>query len=224
MTAMALNLTVATVSLSCVVLTAVAMFAPLMGGGMDPKVWFGWHPVLMTLAFPCLMTLGRWSYLTGDSRPLTSQRALHGILMGLGSLAMLLGYLAIFEAHLPQSKFFAYDFKAGAWSPDWKRVVHVYLGYALIVAVLAQAFMGARKLQVLGTGQRVLTFHGSLGKAVILLACFNIIIAIRFWGWSTPMKVCLYALTIAAGVFGALWPRPSKASEGEDASLFAGPA
>lgn len=219
-----LNLCVALVALGSVVLTAIAMFAPVAGGGMDPKVWFGWHPVLMTLAFPCLMTLGRWSYLTNDDRPLTSQRALHGILMGLASLAMLLGYLAIFQAHLPQSKFFGYDFKAGAWSPDYKRIVHVYLGYALIFAVLAQALMGARKLQILGTGQRVLTFHGNLGKGIVLLGLVNILIAIRFWAWSPVMKASLYALTIAAGVFAVVWPRPPKPNDGEDANLLPGQA
>jgi len=218
-----LTLFVSFACLGSVALMAIAMFAPVMGGGMDPKIWFGWHPVLMTLAFPCLMTMGRWSYLTGDDRPLASQRTLHGVLMGLGSLAMLLGYLAIFEAHLPQAKFFGYDFKNKVWA-EYKRVIHVYLGYLLILVVLVQACMGAWKMRVLGTGRKVMTFHGSLGKAIVLLGCVNILIAIRFWFWSSGMKVVLYAATLLAGLFGTVWPRPAKSGGGEDSQLLPGQA
>lgn len=192
-----------------VVLTAIGMFGPVQGGGIDPKKWFGWHPVLMSLAFPCLMTFGRWTYI--DERPLRIQRVLHACVMCLAMIAMLFGYLAIFMAHLSPPKFFGYYFKDKAWA-EWKRVLHVYIGYTLIVAVIVQTLIGARKLKLLGTGKRTMTFHGKLGKGIIVVAAFNVIIGIRFWGWSVPMKVPMYVLVVLTVLFSVVWPRPSNAT------------
>mmetsp|Transcript_25701 Transcript_25701/g.79001 ORF Transcript_25701/g.79001 Transcript_25701/m.79001 type:complete len:229 (-) Transcript_25701:127-813(-) len=205
-------------SLAAVALTAVGMFAPVAGGGMDPKSWFAWHPVLMSLAFPCLMPLGRFPYLAGEGLEPGSRRAVHGAIMALATVAMLLGYLCIFKAHWPAKKFFGYDFKNGQWAP-YLRIIHVYLGYLLIAAVLAQAAMGALKMNLLGKGQRAFTFHGQLGKAIVIFGLANTLVAIRFWGWTNAMKVPLYVAVLFAGLFGVVWPRPAK-DAGEDEHLL----
>mmetsp|Transcript_31727 Transcript_31727/g.73635 ORF Transcript_31727/g.73635 Transcript_31727/m.73635 type:complete len:227 (-) Transcript_31727:166-846(-) len=217
------NSSVAVAGLGSVVLTAIGMFGPVVGGNMDPKVWFAWHPIFMSLAFPCLMTYGKWVYVVNDDRPLSARRTLHGVCMSTASLAMLIGYLCIFMAHLPQEKFFGYDFKNGKWA-EYRRVVHVYLGYLLICAVLVQALVGARKLQLLGKGQRTLTFHGKLGKVIMVLAGLNIIIAVRFWAWKSSMKVPLYIFVIASTVFATVWPSKEKVGFNEDEQLLTGTA
>jgi len=218
---MAVEASVAIVATGSAAFMAFGIFGPVTGGGMDPKGWFPWHPVLMSLSFPCLMLLGRWSYIAGD-RPLDSQRKLHALLMALATIAMLIGYLAIFQSHLELGKFFGYDFKKKVWS-DPLRILHVYLGYALILGVLAQAVIGARKMQFLAMGQRILTFHGTLGKALIVGGAVNVAVAVLFWGWTTSLKVPLYALSLLAAVFGGAWPRPAK-TDAEDQSLIRGEA
>ena len=46
------------------VMILVAMFGNVDGGNKDPKTWFPWHPVLMMLGFPSLMSFGRHAYVT----------------------------------------------------------------------------------------------------------------------------------------------------------------
>merc|ERR1711865_856149 len=121
-------------------------------GSIPMSSWFGWHPVLMTLAFPCLMTWGRWSYALDASWGLDKpmRRFAHRILMCSAALVMLFGYLAIFMAHSTggNKMYFGYDFKSHQWH-EWKRVAHSWIGYGVIFLVVAQAMMGTKKLQVL---------------------------------------------------------------------------
>ncbi|CAE8595467.1 unnamed protein product, partial [Polarella glacialis] len=92
---------------------------------------------------------------------------MHRAFMGSAAIVMLLGYLAIFMAHLPNRMFFGYDFKKQEWKPMIK-VAHSWVGYALLVGVLAQGYMGAMKLKLLkATGERQYTFHGLMGKAIM---------------------------------------------------------
>ena len=94
-------------------------------------VEYSWHPILMTVAFPGLMTLGRWSYKTEPSWGMekSTQRTVHGLFMGLATIVALVGYLCIFMAHLPKKQFFGYNFADGKWEPETKRVVHSILGW-----------------------------------------------------------------------------------------------
>eukprot|EP00971_Amphidinium_carterae_P025624 505433-Amphidinium_carterae.1 len=38
---------------------AYGIFGDVEGGHLPMSMWFGWHPFLMALSFPCLMGLGR---------------------------------------------------------------------------------------------------------------------------------------------------------------------
>jgi len=201
-----------------VAVTIYGMFGPVTGGRMSPSSWFSWHPVLMSLAFPCLMMFGRYSYLVSGEHMMQRRRLAHRIFMTSVLVAMLLGYLCVFLAHLPKRRFFGYDFRHGEWA-EYKRVGHAFLGYAIILAVLLQAGMGTCKLQSLIAGKKSITYHGNFGKAIILAAAFNVLLAIRLWSWPSNMKVPLYALTMAAGTFGAIWPRPDE-EEAERQSLL----
>eukprot|EP00929_Paragymnodinium_shiwhaense_P100664 TRINITY_DN63174_c0_g1_i3.p1 TRINITY_DN63174_c0_g1~~TRINITY_DN63174_c0_g1_i3.p1 ORF type:complete len:230 (+),score=28.30 TRINITY_DN63174_c0_g1_i3:117-806(+) len=200
-------------------LSAYGIWGDVQGGNIPTKVWFGWHPVLTTLAFPGLMLLGRWSYIS-DSVPGTdglsaadgkkqARRPLHRFVMSLAAIVALLGYLAIFMAHLPKGQFLGYDFKTGAFKP-WRKLVHIYLGYTVLLAMVAQAVMGFLKLQALdSSGAKSFTFHGQLGKSIIFLGSANIAIAASFWMWSAAYAWSVAAVALLCGSLGAFWPSPS---------------
>ena len=46
----------------------VGMVGPVKGGGGSLSSTFTWHPILMSIGFPCLMMMGRWAYVT-DALP-----------------------------------------------------------------------------------------------------------------------------------------------------------
>jgi len=197
------------VALLAPVAVFVGMFAsPNLGSGMPMKNWFAWHPVLMTLAFPCLMTLGRWSYISESLPDKDSKRSAHRYFMIFGSSAAVLGYSCIFMAHLEKRSFFGYDFKSHAWASP-SRVAHDIVGYLTLLLILAQSPMGLAKLKLLrSTGERIFTFHGTLGKVIMILATANILIACSFWGWHIGMKIAVGGLSVAAMLLATVWPKP----------------
>merc|ERR1719464_240517 len=158
------------------------MFSHVQGGQMPARASFPWHPVLMTLAFPCLMTWGRHVYTAFEHLPNYKRWRLHRSLMLGGGLAMLMGYLCIFLAHLPHRKFFGHNFDTGGWS-EYKRILHAFIGYIVIFGVIMQSFMGFLKTRLSTKAYKTFTFHGTLGKGILLLAALNMIIAVRMWAW-----------------------------------------
>lgn len=192
---------------------------------MSAQAWFGWHPVLMTLSFGLLMPLGRLPHLVEPAlfgfKTTEARRTAHNILMGLAVVAMLLGYLAIFKAHLPTKHFFGYSFETKAWSSR-SRVIHAWLGYAVILLALAQGTMGQWKQLCLRAGTRIFPFHGTLGKVVMVLGVVNTMIAISFWMWNRPMQATLFVATGATLLLSALLPKVEK-TEGEEKPLMSGP-
>lgn len=202
------------------ILVIIGMFSDVQGHS-SPSVWFGWHPVLMSIAFPCLMVLGRWSYVAGPEWGIEakqSQRVLHAIFMGSAMIVMLAGYSCIIVAHYPNSQFFGFNFNTLEWS-QWKRVIHVYTGYAAILCALQQAAVGALKFTTLQTtGIRSYTFHGQLGKLNIFLAGFSIAMAIWFWGWNRGMKKLM--LVVLGVIMAAVKLTPTPPPKPEDTTLI----
>merc|ERR1712232_635742 len=112
------------------------------------------------------------------------------------------GYVGIFMAHLPKRSFFGYDFLNHQWTVP-ARIIHGWLGYAVLTLCIAQASMGIAKMAALNESKtRIFTFHGTLGKAIITMGATNIVIACYFWAWSTPMKSAIATLTVCAGLLG----------------------
>lgn len=208
-----LDLLVVAIAVGIALLVSAGMFSNMTGGGLKPAMWFAWHPVLMTVAFPCLMTLGRWSYVSDDSwgvegKP--ARRILHGSLMGMASVTALIGYVCIFMAHLAKQSFFGYNFATDAWSPQSWRIFHSIFGYVVLLAMLAQATVGLRKAYKLTSGIRTMTFHGMMGKVVIFGGAFNIAIATWNWAWNGLMTTVVMLLLIATLIFAMAFPSPSK--------------
>jgi len=195
--------------LSCIaiaVLVTIFIFSEL-----DAKEWFSWHPVLMTLAFPCLMTLGRWSYKFGGGAEDKSARLVgHRIIMTLALLVALGGYLCIFMAHIKDRKFFGYDFKNHSWNADKKRTAHAILGYIILLAAIAQGVGGMFKVSQLRLGKQAVSFHGVMGKVVMLGGTVNIALAIAFWNWSTGQKATIIVFLILTFLFANVLPLGSK--------------
>lgn len=188
-----------------VVLVATNIFA-----NMSPKMWFSWHPVLMTLAFPCMMTLGRWSYKADPSwgaEEKKTRRTAHGIIMGSATIIAVVGYLCIFMAHLAKKSFFGYDFGSGHWNPDHLRVAHSILGYIVIFAMIFQACVGVAKITKLNTdGIKTMQFHGFLGKVVMVGGAVNMLLAMLFWAFSGMLKLVLIALLSCTFFFAVIAP------------------
>mmetsp|Transcript_62107 Transcript_62107/g.115209 ORF Transcript_62107/g.115209 Transcript_62107/m.115209 type:complete len:244 (+) Transcript_62107:146-877(+) len=187
-------------------LVALGMFGNVEGGNMDSAVWFPWHPVLMALSYPCCMGLGRLAYIARLDLSINVRRAWHGSCMALGVLAALLGYYAIFKAHWPKSQFFGYDFATHEWKP-MSRIVHSLLGYVIIIASVIQGMAGPMKIRAIRAGQRVFTWHGTLGKRIIVAAMVNLLLAVYFWGWSMRMKLPLGLVLLGSGLLARLLPR-----------------
>mmetsp|Transcript_100548 Transcript_100548/g.215489 ORF Transcript_100548/g.215489 Transcript_100548/m.215489 type:complete len:228 (-) Transcript_100548:185-868(-) len=201
------------------VLVGVGMWGEV-GSKFPAKLWFPWHPFLMTLAFPALMTMGRWSYVTAIDFSLSIRRQLHRGLMLLAVIAAIIGYVGIAKAHAPKAQFFGYNFIDHTWSVR-TRVAHTWIGYLLLVAMLAQAIMGMAKLHVIGQGQRIFTFHGMLGKVILALTCVEMCLAIRFWEWSVSLKAPMYALTVVLAILGVFMPRQAVKADSEEKPILA---
>lgn len=207
----------------------LGMWSSEVGSGMPMTLAFSWHPVLMTLGYVTLMTLGRWAYLAEPSEllgtvDLQGRRNLHRACMALASAAVLAGYVAIFMAHWPSGKFFGYNFVEGTWS-EWRCVLHVHVGYSLVVLAAAQVVMGFLKLNTLRTGgPRIFPFHGLVGKGVIILGTAEVLLATWFWAWAPQMKAAVSALAVTSCILGAFAPRSPGESpadqDGDEAELL----
>lgn len=201
---------------------AAGMWTSTLGSGLPLQMWFGWHPVLMTLAFLGCMTLGMWMHKSAG--PGDEGRRAHAILMGTAVVIMIPGYLAVLIPHLPRGQAFGYDFKRGAWK-EWRRVLHACLGHALVAAALLQALAGLAKLRALGLGRRTLRFHGRLGRWLLGLAAANLALGAWLSAWAAALRLlapalaalCLLAAAAAGrapGPWRALPPAGGRAAEG----------
>mmetsp|Transcript_126695 Transcript_126695/g.253193 ORF Transcript_126695/g.253193 Transcript_126695/m.253193 type:complete len:226 (+) Transcript_126695:60-737(+) len=190
-----------------VLLVAAGMWLPAAGGTVPLTKAFGWHPVLMALAFPGFMTTGRWVYMAENLGSKLERRSVHRATMLLAVAAMLMGYICIFLAHWPTRQFFGYDFRNGKWKP-LLRVIHVWLGYPAMVLVLSQMVMGLRKAEALKHGRRLFTFHGKLGKAIVLFGALTMVPAICFWPWNVGLQTLLLLCVGTCAFFGGLRTAP----------------
>lgn len=194
------DVTVGVAVIAVVGLATYGMFGDIQGGGKPFDDWFGYHVSFMVLGVQGLMTLGRWSYaLEGESLTKETRRNMHRAFMVTGVLAMGVGYLSIYKAHAPKNQFFGYDFVNGEWK-EWKRLVHVYLGYSCIVLSVVQAVMGMMKLRAAqDSGEKIFGFHGFLGKAILLLAMMTVLMATWLWTWSVAYKRCMVIVSCILG-------------------------
>lgn len=195
----------------------VVLISYNMWSMMPPSVLFSWHPVLMTVAFPCLMMSGQWMYAVDPSWGLDkpSKRLYHRGFMLVGMVAMVAAYICILKDNLEGHVFLGYSFKDKRWQSA-KSLAHAWIGTIVVVLVLVQSLAGMQKLQQLQTtGERTHTYHGKLGKVIMTLAIVNIILGIFFIGWTLGMKMYA-ALTIISGGL-ALWcPKPEEPKLTED--------
>lgn len=190
--------------------------------GLPMNTWFGWHPVLMIISYPCLMVLGRYAYAVEPSFGLEtkeSRRMMHLVLMVLATAAALGGYVAIYKAHVPMKKFGGYHFDTKTWD-DWEWLLHVWLGYSIILLSVLQAIMGALKAYRLLDERKSFAFHGNLGKVIIVGGCLNAAIGTHHWSWGPHIKSVLYVLILACGVFGSIYPSFAARSSGEGQRLL----
>jgi len=206
------------ITTAAVVSVMIGFLAPIQGGNLSSTVAFTWHPILMTIAFSNMMVVGRWAYITDSAEDKWVSRWIHQIFMSLGMLVALAGYICILLPHLAKGSLFGYDYKKGSWASP-ARVAHGWIGYTVLLLVLAQVPMGVAKLQKLKLEERIFSFHGSMGKTIMVLATANMLIACHFWKWSLPMKIWIGAMQVLALIFGAFWPRETDGA-GEAASLL----
>mmetsp|Transcript_20076 Transcript_20076/g.46158 ORF Transcript_20076/g.46158 Transcript_20076/m.46158 type:complete len:220 (+) Transcript_20076:62-721(+) len=183
------------------------IFGNVAGGGMDFAGWFPWHPVLMSLSFPCLMGMGRLANVSNVDLAKDTRRLWHGTLMGAALVTACVGYLCIFMAHWPKKKFLGYDFQSQAWDPDWTRIAHAWLGYGTLAASLLQGFVGPLKMRAISAGDKVYTWHGTLGKLTMLGAMVVLSLAVTFQSWAVHLKILILMLVIASASLGAFLPR-----------------
>lgn len=184
-----------------------------MPAWIEGKVnYFPWHPFLMTCAFPCLMTIGRYSNATESLVEKSSRRSMHRLFMILGSLTACCGYYCIYKAHLPKKQFFGYDFIHKQWSTR-ARVAHDWCGYITIALLLMQVPLGIIKLEYAKTGSKVLRIHGLLGNLILSTGATAILTAIYFWTWTDSFKLTFALALLLTLIVGVFWPPCNKAGE-----------
>eukprot|EP00971_Amphidinium_carterae_P315640 6274058-Amphidinium_carterae.1 len=118
--------------------------------------------------------------------------------MGLAVLAAVIGYLCIFMAHLPKKTFFGYNFESQTWLPKWTQIAHAWLGYAILLGSLVQGFIGPMKVSAINGGHRKFTWHGQVGKLIMLGASIVLCLAVSFQAWTWQLKIVLYTLVPAS--------------------------
>ena len=205
-------------ALATPVAVCIGMLAEGKGSvGTKLSTSFTWHPILMSIAFSCFMVMGRWAYVTDSLGDKLKQRPVHRAFMVLGALFAIGGYVAIFVAHVQKPTFFGYNFHTHSWAVP-TRVLHDLFGYGVLLLTLTQASMGLQKLAKLNSGVKIFTFHGSLGKAILLLAAVQIVIACIIWPWATYLKVIIGILAVGAALCGAFFPHVSQDEEARSLS------
>ncbi|CAJ1395854.1 unnamed protein product [Effrenium voratum] len=185
------------------------MVGPVKGGGGSLSSTFTWHPILMSIGFPCLMMMGRWAYVTDSLGDKEQQRSVHGTIMALATLAAVAGYVCIFLAHVTKRSFFGYNFAEHTWAQP-TRVAHDLMGYGILILTLAQASMGLFKATKSAASFK---FHGSMGKVIMVLAAGNIVLACFIQGWSTAYRVLVAGLVVAVTACAAFWPAQEQVSK-----------
>ena len=182
-------LVIAIVSCAC-----YGMFGDIDGGRMPTNDWFGYHPVFTVLGIPGFMTMGRWAYfLEGDTMDKSDKRMIHRACMTCGLIFGILGYVCIFMTQWGTGNLFGYNFESHEWL-EWKWVAHVALGYSCLILALAQTVMGFLKLEALKVGERRFTFHGTLGKAIMVFGSCAVLVATYLWDWSSRYKAIMMVL------------------------------
>lgn len=185
-------------------------------GGTGPSVVFTYHPVLMSVAYVLLMGSAIYTYRIGGSTGKGQRRSLHAGLSVLGCLFAVAGYAAMYKAHADAG---LSQFGVGA---SFIRQVHVWTGYLVFAATLAQATVGALKYnRLLSTGERTLTFHGRMGQAVFVGGVLNTGVAVAFWGgWGPAIKAAMYLglAAVLGGTFLVENPGPYRGDLKDDDS------
>lgn len=129
-------------------------------GGYGFILW-SLHPVLLTVGVWGVMPLGLFSYSSSDQTPRDTLRRKHGLLMAAAALLMLCGYGAAWAIH---------EGKSHRHLPSWpplkpiSRVIHVYGGLAVLMAVAVQCATGVMKaLKCESSSLRILKQHEAQG-------------------------------------------------------------
>mmetsp|Transcript_40789 Transcript_40789/g.89172 ORF Transcript_40789/g.89172 Transcript_40789/m.89172 type:complete len:229 (-) Transcript_40789:71-757(-) len=201
------------VTAACVasaVLVAVGTWGSVQGGDVPMTSYYGWHPVMMVLGGPCLMTMGRWVYLAGkdphaEGPASKCRQNVHLVLMVFSCLSVMLGYAAIILCHPNQA--FGYNYQKGHWA-EWRRVLHALLGHLFVLLVCVQAVFGVLKYVALGRDKVIYTFHNHLGRTILALGMGDTLLAVWFMRWDLELKALLSLLLLVTVGFGVLWRSP----------------
>merc|ERR1740121_1837511 len=95
-----MDMTIVTVVMFMPVLVSYSMFGIHSGGSQKISSPIAWHAILMTLACPGLMTLGRWAYCSENVDSKQGGRKIHAIIMAAAVITMLIGYICVFMSHI----------------------------------------------------------------------------------------------------------------------------
>ena len=223
-----LSVVAALVVSGCVFVT-MATGKPGLGGA------FSWHPICMTFGFMLFMAHGIVAYRAPDEARLgdgdcglpgwrhhsATVRKAHAWLQGLAGVMVLAGLATMIAAHWGKSQF-------GGDTDDWRRKMHVWVGWLVVVGVTIQIVVGPMKLVRKmcppgggggggggGSGPSPVAdapfakWHGKLGMFVWVLGTTNVVIASMFWAWPSggvQASVQLFAFVqlfvVAALYFG----------------------
>jgi hypothetical protein len=146
-----------------------------------------------------------------------ARRVAHRALMGTGAIVMIIAYVFMLVAHSTNGKreYLGYDFKNGKWK-EWKRIAHSLIGTVVVILVLAQGVMGAKKLKALtesNGSNRIFTFHGQMGKIIIAASLIQMVLGTLLMQWSTFSTFLVIVLSLACAALGTVMPKAITGAE-----------
>lgn len=212
-------------------------YGPMTAEKGGPGSIFSYHPLLMSLGFGLMISMGFWMFnyedLPGewiDSR--SARRKAHALCQLTGISLIVMGYLAVMKAHrdTPGTKLFQVsDPDTASWTftigPSWIRLAHVIIGYLALGLMVVQLVVGALKYRSLtdddDDNDAEFSYHETIGNALFACGISNILIGVWLWeAWSLAVRAAISLTLCTSLVFGPRWDgsRGFLASPGEGES------
>lgn len=132
------------------------------------------------------------------------RRFLHGMCMCIGCVCFGFGLLFILVYHTSSGICFGYDFSTSSWLTI-KEIIHAWNGYVVLLLVFFQMLIGVQKYWGFLDGFNTYTFHGTLGKVILVFVYIQVILGMIAAGFGTVVLILLSLPVLIMCYFAVTW-------------------
>mmetsp|Transcript_60151 Transcript_60151/g.135651 ORF Transcript_60151/g.135651 Transcript_60151/m.135651 type:complete len:294 (+) Transcript_60151:62-943(+) len=198
--------------------SALLAYGPMTYSGGGPGNVFTYHPLLMGMGFTLMISLGFWMFnyedLPGDwIDQRNSRRKIHALCQLTGIACILGGYGAVAYAHIgTDAQLFQVSAPPFGFSqgPPWLRLVHILLGYLVLLLICVQFTVGIFKYRAITDdddgNDDAYSYHEQIGNVLYASGLTNVMLGVWLWeAWSLALR-CVITLTLVTSLaFGPRW-------------------